>query len=556
LWIILVYNRAKHGQVTDAPTCLIPKNSIHQQERRVTASPNLIGARLGGYEVQAVIGSGGMASVYRAFDPNLQRLVAIKVLSPATASQPDFVERFRQEARLIANLRHPNIVHVYDFGEQDGLIYMVQELLPGPTLEQRLADVVAAGVGLSRDETLAIARQLAGALDAAHAAGIIHRDVKPSNALWNGHGVLVLTDFGIAKNTLATANYTQAGFVLGTPTYLSPEQAQGLPLTHASDIYALGVVLYELISGAAPFASPNPMRVVMSHVHDQPPPLRPLRPGLAAAVDTVVRRALAKDPAQRFGSAGELARALEQAWAVETPSINSTGPNIHQQATQHWTSPRVAGRAALVSGPASPPAGIATPPAAHRPAPTSVRPPALLLAVGLLLALLLLGGISLALRGQRSFGEQPEAPTGAPILASLGTSAPAQSASAAPTALAVTTAMPVGRPTAATNAAHSPTSALVNPGEQLGALLVSGVADGQISQGGDALVARLEEAQQALAQGDAPTARAQLQALQQLLISGARSGAITPNILRQALTGVDAIAHSAGLTLPLSVTPG
>jgi eukaryotic-like serine/threonine-protein kinase len=542
-----VYNSAKNGQVTDASTCLVPKNSIDQQERRVTASPNLIGARLGGYDVQAVIGSGGMASVYRAFDPNLQRLVAIKVLSPATASQPDFVERFRQEARLIANLRHPNIVQVYDFGEQDGLIYMVQELLPGPTLEQRLLDAVAQGSKLSRDETLAITTQLAGALDAAHAAGIIHRDVKPSNALWNGYGALVLTDFGIAKNTLTTANYTQAGFVLGTPLYLSPEQAQGLPLTPASDIYALGVVLYELISGRTPFESPNPMRVVMAHVQDQPPPLRPLRPELPSAVETVVQRALAKDPAQRFGSAGELARAFEQAWAVEAPSINTAAPSIHHQATQHWTSPRVASSPALVPGPANPPSTVGAPPAGNRPAPTSGRPRVMLPTLGVLLVLLLLGGIFLALRRERG-----ATVIGAPTVAGVSTSVPAQSASAVPSLPAVATALPASLPVAANDS----TAVAVSPIDQLRALLVSGITDGRINTGGDVLIAKLDAVQGALGQNDTKTATAELQALQLLLISGARSGMIAPEMLRQTLTGVDAIAHSAGLTLPFSVTSG
>ena len=188
------------------------------------STAKLIGARLGGYEVKDLLGSGGMASVFRGFDPNLQRLVAIKVLSLTAAAMPGFTDRFRQEARLIANLRHPNIVHIYDFGEERGLIYMVQELLPGPTLEQRMADVSRRRARLASDEIITIITQLAGALDAAHAAGVIHRDVKPANALWNAIGALVLTDFGIAKNTVAPVNQTQAGMVMGTPTYMSPEQ--------------------------------------------------------------------------------------------------------------------------------------------------------------------------------------------------------------------------------------------------------------------------------------------------------------------------------------------
>ncbi|MFO7171202.1 MAG: serine/threonine-protein kinase, partial [Chloroflexota bacterium] len=159
----------------------------------------VLGARLGDYEIQDVLGSGGMATVYRGFDHTLQRPVAIKVLSEAAAAQPGLVERFRQEARLIARLRHPHIVQVYAFGQVDQVVYMVQELLPGPTLATRLQELAAQGQPMPRQEILAVIGQLAAALDAAHAAGIIHRDVKPSNAMWNAAGELALTDFGIAK---------------------------------------------------------------------------------------------------------------------------------------------------------------------------------------------------------------------------------------------------------------------------------------------------------------------------------------------------------------------
>src|SRR5215210_9208122 len=278
-----------------------------------------------------------MARVYRGFDHNLGRPVAIKVLSEAVAAQPGVADRFQQEARRLASLAHSHIVAVYDFGEQDGHTYMVQELLPGPTLEQRLCELAAQGARLTRQELVTIVAQLACALDAAHAAGIIHRDVKPSNALWNSSGALVLTDFGIAKNTLSTASLTQVGLVMGTPDYLSPEQAQGLPLTPASDIYALGVVLYELLTGTVPFNATTPMRVVMSHINAPPPPIRQHRTDLPVAVEGLVQRALAKDPAQRFGSAGELAQALAQAWPAATaPAQGVPGGDIHSQPTSIW----------------------------------------------------------------------------------------------------------------------------------------------------------------------------------------------------------------------------
>ncbi|HEU5088796.1 MAG TPA: serine/threonine-protein kinase, partial [Roseiflexaceae bacterium] len=199
----------------------------------------LAGTRLGAYELQRLLGSGGMAAVYQAFDHNLHRTVAVKVLAPEAALQPGFADRFQQEARLVARLHHPNIVQVYDFGQQDGITYMVQELLPGPTLARFMQEQHARGQAIGRDEVLEIVRQLAAGLDAAHAEGIIHREVKPANALWNAAETLVLTDFGIAKPTLESGKLTQVGMILGTPAYLSPEQAQGLPLSPASDVYAL-----------------------------------------------------------------------------------------------------------------------------------------------------------------------------------------------------------------------------------------------------------------------------------------------------------------------------
>jgi len=254
-----------------------------------------------------------MSTVYKAFDTKLQRPVAIKVLAGAVADQPGFVARFHQEARLLAALSHPHIIHIYDYGEDQGAAYMVQELLPGPALEQRIADLKQRDAKLSRDEIILVSRQIGSALDAAHAAGIIHRDVKPSNILWNAAGALVLADFGVAK-ALHEERLTQPGMVLGTPIYLSPEQAQGQPLTPSSDIYSLGVVLYELIAGHPPFEGATSIGVALSHVQKSPPSLRRSRPDLPLNAEAVVLRALAKQPAARFRSAGELAKALERAW--------------------------------------------------------------------------------------------------------------------------------------------------------------------------------------------------------------------------------------------------
>jgi eukaryotic-like serine/threonine-protein kinase len=293
---------------------------------------NLVGTTLGDYAIEALLGSGGMATVYRGLDRHLQRPVAIKILAAHTAALPGFVARFRREARLIANLRHPNIVQIYTFGEEQGLIYMVQELLPGPTLEQRIAEARRRRQTLPNEEVTTIISQLAAALTAAHKAGVIHRDVKPANALWNTVGALVLTDFGIAKETAATVTQTESGQVIGTPAYMSPEQGQGLALTPATDIYSLGVILFELLTNQVPFTASTPVAVVLQHIHDQPPSLRALRPDLPPAVEAVVQQALAKDPAQRFRSADALATALQQAWVLANVPM-------HQLPTQAWNPP-------------------------------------------------------------------------------------------------------------------------------------------------------------------------------------------------------------------------
>jgi len=503
----------------------------------VIGAANLIGERLGSYEIQALLGSGGMANVYRGFDVNLRRTVAIKVLSEEAAAQPGLAARFRQEAQMIAGLHHPHIVKVYDFGEQDGLTYMVQELLPGPTLEQRLRDQAVRAEYMGREDVLTMTAQLADALDAAHAAGIIHRDVKPANAIWNVAGALALTDFGIAKNTLGNANQTQAGMVIGTPNYISPEQARGLPLTPASDIYSLGVVLYEMLAGKPPFEG-DTMGVVMDHIQTPPPPLREARPDLPADVEAVVQQALAKDPAARFNSASVLARALDQAW----PVVSSGGlpVDIHDQATRLWEGkPAVAAPRSTppIQAPPLPPAAV--PPVA--PATTlPIRRPLLPLLVGLLM-LLLLGGGLLAFRGARG-STVPAAPTGglAP------TSAPAPKPTAAPVAVpAAPPSAPAPKPTAV-----STPPAPAAPIEQLRALLVSVVKAGKAGDTGDELVKNLDAAQQALARGDKRQAAEQLRELAQRLLQGAGDGDIDPNFAQQALDLIGAVASSNGLTIP------
>lgn len=285
-------------------------------------------ARLGRYRVRQLLGSGGMASVYKGYDPEHQREVAIKVIT-TTDQPPDFGKRFQREIDVVKKLRHPHIVQCYDFGTQDHIIYMVQEFLPGPTLAQRMRKLGKRR--LPDAEILAIVAQLADALDFAHRKGVIHRDVKPSNAIYNATGQIVLTDFGIARSPSdALRTITGPGIIMGTPGYVAPEQAiSSATLTPACDIYSLGVLLFELLTGQLPFVADTPMGVVLKHLYDEPPSPRSVRPDLPKALDAVVLKALHKEPERRYARASDLARALHRAWpAVSTAQVTKDTPTL------------------------------------------------------------------------------------------------------------------------------------------------------------------------------------------------------------------------------------
>jgi serine/threonine-protein kinase len=261
------------------------------------------------YRIKHRIGSGGMADVYCADDTHLGREVALKVLHRRFAQDHEFVERFRREAASAAGLQHPNVVGVFDRGEHDGTYYIAMEHLPGRTLKE----VLASEAPLPQERAIDFGIQILKAAGFAHRHGVIHRDFKPHNVIVDDEGKVKVTDFGIARR--GASEMTETGSIMGTAQYLSPEQAQGHSVTASSDLYSIGVVLYEMLTGRLPFEGDSAVSVALKHLSELPAPPSQLRPDLSPALETVVMGALAKDPAQRWQSAEDLAAALEAARA-------------------------------------------------------------------------------------------------------------------------------------------------------------------------------------------------------------------------------------------------
>jgi serine/threonine-protein kinase len=259
----------------------------------------------GRYRVVAKIGAGGMADVWLAEDAHLQRRVALKVLHRRFAQDREFVMRFRREAESAAGLQHPNIVAVFDRGEWEGTYYIAMQYVEGPTLKQLIDS------GITVEQAVAVIRQVLQAAGYAHRQGIVHRDLKPQNVIVDAEGKAVVTDFGIAR--AGVSEITQTGSVMGTPHYLSPEQAQGFDVTAVSDLYSIGVMLYEALTGRVPFEGESAVAVAMKQVSQMPQRPSSIQPRVSAALDAVVMRALEKDPGRRFQSADAFIAALDQA---------------------------------------------------------------------------------------------------------------------------------------------------------------------------------------------------------------------------------------------------
>ena len=265
------------------------------------------GVELGPYSVVERIGRGGMATVYKAYHAALDRYVAIKVLPEFFAEDEEYRERFHQEAMSVARLRHPNILSVYDFGHERGIAYLVLELISGGTLADRL------GTRIDIHDTVAMLKPIADALDHAHRNGVLHRDIKPSNILLHRDGTPVLADFGLAKLAASVRRLTASGIVMGTPEYMSPEQAAGDPIGPPSDLYAFAIVAYEMLTGRVPFEADTPAAVLLSHLNKAMPAMHELRGELSRHAEDALRRALAKSPSERFQTATEFVAALTPA---------------------------------------------------------------------------------------------------------------------------------------------------------------------------------------------------------------------------------------------------
>ncbi len=329
---------------------------------------DLTGTTIGQYRLISPLGQGGMATVYRGYQAGMERYVAVKVITPDQGIDSNFVQRFRHEARVISSLEHPNILPVYDYGEAQGLTYLVMRLVGSGTLGDQMS-----GRPLPLDRVQRIMAQVADALDYAHSRGVIHRDIKPSNILLDERGHALLSDFGIAKLAQnLTQQFTVAGNFVGTPYYASPEQAMGKELDGRSDLYSLGVILYEMATGRQPYMADTPMGVLFKHIQEPLPAPRSLNPSLSPAVEAVIVRALAKNKADRFPTGAALAAALNSAL---TPTAAS-GRTVLEPAPD----PSLAARTMLDHAP-TPPTGQpvataygATPPAYPTPYPNTAAP--------------------------------------------------------------------------------------------------------------------------------------------------------------------------------------
>ena len=308
--------------------------------------PTWIGRSLNGrYKISALLGKGGMSAVYKAHDPNLKRLVAIKLIHAHLSTDPNFIHRFKKEAAAVAAFRHPNIVQVYDFSVDGDVYYMVLEFIPGQTLQERLKELKKTDSRMPVEQAIHIVIDICDAMGYAHRNGMIHRDIKPANIMLDAQGRAILMDFGIVK-IVDDETYTATGAVVGTARYMSPEVIRSETPDERSDIYSLGVTFFEMLSGSPPFNAESAMSLLMRHLNDPVPDLRSLRPEVPNAVIAVIHKCLEKDRAKRYRSANEMAADLRRILSgLEAARISSTGPmpipdlSVDEPATEGVASP-------------------------------------------------------------------------------------------------------------------------------------------------------------------------------------------------------------------------
>ena len=328
---------------------------------------DLTGKQFGLYQIVAPLGEGGMAAVYKAYQPSMERYVAVKVLPRQIADSAEFIARFKREARMLAQLQHPHILPVFDYGESDGYTYIVMSFVQGGTL----ADLLKTR-RMSLPEIRRMMTQIGDALGYAHMRGMIHRDVKPSNVLIDERGNCLLTDFGLARMTEASVHLTSSGAIMGTPAYMSPEQGAGTKLDGRSDIYSLGVILYEMITGQVPYSAETPIAVVLKHIQGPLPSARKLAPELPEELELVLLKSLAKSPTDRYQNAEDFVQAIRLA----IPSASGAGKSGPSARTTTAVAAPTPALTAPVSEPVYPPvvnASIRQSQSAHRP-PTTSKP--------------------------------------------------------------------------------------------------------------------------------------------------------------------------------------
>ncbi len=358
---------------------------------------SLIGKTIGNrYVVEEMLGQGGMSAVYKATDPNLKRVVAIKVIHSHLSNNPDFIKRFEEEAAAVAQLRHHGIIQVHDFNRDDDLYYMVLEFVPGETIQDHLKRLNDNNRKLTPGKAIEYMASICDAVDYAHQRGMIHRDIKPANLMLTTLGQVILMDFGIAKIVGGT-RHTATGAVVGTAMYMSPEQIKGEQPDRRSDIYSLGVTLYEMVSGRPPFDADSAMTLMMMHVNDPVPNPKKLNPEVPDGLVAVINKALAKDPNDRYQTAAQMAAALRNALSskgtmVEASAIKpGLGTTVEKPAmgTVVESSPLPAGRGTMVERPA--PSSVYSTPSAPS-APAKKRSMAIPIIAGVVIALICVVG--------------------------------------------------------------------------------------------------------------------------------------------------------------------